>query len=46
MPQYTTARIAILTIFVLRLLAIRFGIRSKPLPGFRDYWDRPEGERG
>lgn len=26
-------------IFLVRLLAIRFRIRSRPLPGFREYWD-------
>lgn len=34
----------IATTFLLRLAAIRFRIRSKPLPAFRESWDQPQGK--
>lgn len=40
-PLRAAAWLTIGTIFVLRLAAIRYGLRSKPLPAFRDYWEQP-----
>ena len=40
--QLLGAWITIAVITVLRLLAIRYGISSKPLQGFREYWERQE----
>jgi hypothetical protein len=40
--QLLGAWVTIALIAVLRLLAIRYGIRSQPLPGFREYWVRED----
>lgn len=38
--QGRAAWATIAAIFLVRVLAIRFEIRSKPLPAFREYWER------
>jgi uncharacterized membrane protein YeiH len=40
--QLLGAWITIAVISVLRLLAIRYGIRSEALRGFREYWEREQ----
>jgi uncharacterized membrane protein YeiH len=40
--QLPAAWITIGVIAALRLLAIRYGIRSRPLPGFREYWEQED----
>ncbi|MFM9047149.1 MAG: trimeric intracellular cation channel family protein, partial [Cyanobium sp.] len=42
-PLKVAGWLTIATIFVLRLTAIRYGIRSQPLPAFRDLWEQSEG---
>ncbi|MFM7641453.1 MAG: trimeric intracellular cation channel family protein [Cyanobium sp.] len=39
-PLRAAAWLTIGTIFVLRFSAIRYGLRSKPLPAFRDFWEQ------
>jgi uncharacterized membrane protein YeiH len=41
-PLRAVAWLTIATIFLLRLAAIRYGIRSKPLAAFRDAWGQPQ----
>ncbi len=42
--QFISAWVTIAVIFAIRLLAVRFQIRSTPLRGFEEYWSRPDGE--
>jgi uncharacterized membrane protein YeiH len=41
-PLRAAAWLTIATIVLLRLAAIRYGIRSRPLPAFRDHWQQPD----
>jgi uncharacterized membrane protein YeiH len=44
--QGVAAWFTIALIFLVRLLAIRFRIRSRPLPGFREYWQHEGSAAG
>lgn len=37
--QYYSSWIVIIVVFIIRILAIRYQIISKPLEGFREYWE-------
>jgi uncharacterized membrane protein YeiH len=43
--QYSAAWTTIVVVFVIRLLAIRYQISSRPLKAFQDYWDQPDQKR-
>jgi uncharacterized membrane protein YeiH len=43
--QFSGAWITIGTVFAIRLLAIRFGIETRPLPSFKAHWDRSKDDR-
>jgi uncharacterized membrane protein YeiH len=42
--QYHAAWITIVVVFAIRMIAIRYQIRSRPLRGFEKYWDKPNQE--
>ena len=42
--QYHAAWITIAVVFSIRMIAIRYQIRSRPLRGFEKYWDKPDQE--
>ncbi len=42
--QFISAWVTIAVVFAIRLLAVRFQIRSTPLRGFEEYWSGPDGE--
>jgi uncharacterized membrane protein YeiH len=46
LEQGVAAWVTIALIFLVRLLAIRFRIRSRPLPGFREYWQHEGSATG
>lgn len=41
MGQFGAAWITILAVFAVRMLAIRYNIESRPLPGYEQYWKAP-----
>jgi uncharacterized membrane protein YeiH len=42
--QYYAAWLIIIIVFVIRIIAIRYQIRSKPLRGFEEYWEQEDRE--
>ena len=40
--QFVSAWVAIAIVFAIRLLAVRFHIRSTPLPAFKEYWSQTQ----
>jgi uncharacterized membrane protein YeiH len=42
--QHYAAWLTIITVFIIRIVAIRYQIRSKPLQGFEEYWEKQDHE--
>lgn len=42
--QYPAAWFTIGVVFTVRIWAVRYGISSGPLRGFKEYWEKPEQE--